>query len=449
MKELLAPAEVPPLRGTPRLELPRVETASLPNGLQVRVARREGVPLAAVRLLVRGGRSLDGPARAGCADLLAAALKEGSAARTGVAIAEALRAAGASLETGADEDALWLSATPLAGRLEEILAPLGEVVAAPGFRAADVERVKALAREELVRQEAEPTFLAERALRRAIYPGHPYAAVSPDAAAIQALSPASLAQAARRALVPSRSVLFVVGSVEPDAAFAAAARAFGAWKGAAEGELPAPAPPRARSRIVAVARPGSVQTVLLAGAPAPSRRSPDGVPLLLANTVYGGAFTSRLVENLREEKGYTYSPRSRVSWRRLGGPFTVEAAVRNEVTGAALNEILYELRRMATTDAAEEELERARNREVGALSSALQTNAGLALELARLAADDLPAEELASFVARLPACTPESVRAAAARHLAAPGLVVAAVGERETIRRELACFDLEISEEPS
>jgi zinc protease len=439
------PARIPP--ELPRLaetafEAPPVDAFSLPNGLEVWVAPRKSVPLAAVRLVVRGGRACDPPGRPGLAGLLAAALKEGTAKRSSSDVADLLQFAGAELVSAAGDELLLCGATGLASHLDVLLDVVADVVGSPAFPERDVERVKANAREDLATEESDPFFLADRAFRAALFGGHPYATLAPTPATIDAVTPGLLRAEAARRLSPRRALLVVAGDVRLQDVRPLVLRHFGVWSGGGAAGIPvAPAPsPLSAGRPVIVPRPGSVQATLAVGAPAPPRTSPDAAPLQIAVTIYGASFSSRLVSNLREAKGYTYSPGA--AWRSLpaGGRTQTVAAVRTDVAGAALNEILYELRRMATTDVTEEELERAKGYDAGRLLLAVQTNVGLAGELADQWLHGLPPSALADRVEALRAVDAAAVRRAARRHLGCAAPAVVAVGEEAALREELAPF---------
>ncbi|HQR44873.1 MAG TPA: insulinase family protein, partial [Thermoanaerobaculia bacterium] len=252
--------------------------------------------------------------------------------------------------------------------------------------------------------------------------------------------PRRLAAGGRPRLRPERSLLLVVGAVDPAAVTREATRLFGSWKGA--GEAPPPlreaAPAEGTDRFEVLDRPGSVQTTFLVGGLAPLRSGGDASALELAMTIYGGAFTSRLVQNLREEKGYTYSPGAGVRWLAARGTVQSRAAVRNDVTGAALGEIFHEMTRMGTTEPTDEEMERARRVFVGLKAIALQTGPGLADELAGLWILGLPPAEIGATSARLAAVTKADVRRVSRKYLAVPRARVVAVGEAAGIREELA-----------
>lgn len=436
------PANLPPLGPERAVPNPHVDATTLPNGLAVQVVPRPGVPLVTVRLVTRGGMALDPPGSPGLARLLAATLREGTRSRTGVRIADLAQEAGGDLSAGAGPDSLTIGASGLAARLPLLLDLVSDVARHPAFPEEGVERAKDLALEDLETSESEPFFLAVRAFARAVYGSHPYGTISPTAASIDAVTPELLAAEACRRIRPDRSLLLVAGDVDAAEVRCEAQRLFGDW--AADGAPPAPVPLPATGpgprRILVLDRPGSVQTNLLVGNLGFPRTDPDAWPLELAMTIYGASFTSRLVQNLREEKGYTYSPGAGASWLDGCGTVRSFAAVRNEVTGAALNEILHEMERMATTEPSDEEMERAFRRDAGSHAISLQTAGGVADELARLWVLGLPPDEIGRVVDALAGVTKADVRRASRRVFGTGFARIVAVGDAAAIREELATF---------
>lgn len=441
---------LPPL-GPPRpVPAPRVDRAVLPNGLAVQVVPYAGVPLVSVRLVTRGGLSDDPAGSPGLARLFAASLREGTTTRTSAVLADLAQEAGGDLSAGAGPDSLSIGASGLAARFPLLLDLVADLAMRPAFPADGVARVKDLVHEDLETSESEPSYLAVRAFARALYGNHPYGTISPTSASIDAVAPELLAAVAPRRLRPERSLLLVAGDVDAGAVHAEAARLFGGWRGAGESPaaVPVPVAPAGPRRILVLDRPGSVQTNLLVGNLGFSRTDPDAYPLELAMTIYGGSFTSRLVQNLREQKGYTYSPGAGASWLAGCGTVRSYAAVRTEVTGAALNEILYEMERMATTEASDEEMERAFRRDAGSLAISLQTAAGVADEVGRLWVLGLPPEEIGREVDELARVTKADVRRASRRVFGTGAARIVAVGDAAAIREELGTFG-ELEEVPA
>jgi predicted Zn-dependent peptidase len=186
--------------------------------------------------------------------------------------------------------------------------------------------------------------------------------------------------------------------------------------------------------------PGSVQTQVLVGNRAITRKHPDWQRLTLANSIYGGAFNSRLVMNIREEKGYTYSPRSGAHSLRQHGYFSISAAVRNDVVAAALTEIFYEVDRMRSTPVGEEELADARNYMTGVFSLGLATQDGLAGQLASATLERMPEDYLETYRERILKLTSADVLDAAQKYFDSANAQIVIVGDRAKIEEQAASF---------
>ncbi|MGH9150687.1 MAG: M16 family metallopeptidase, partial [Acidimicrobiales bacterium] len=236
-------------------------------------------------------------------------------------------------------------------------------------------------------------------------------------------------------------LLVLVGDLKPQRALDLAEASLEAWApGSPSSELDAPAPMRPGPTVI-VDRPGAVQTNVRIGGPAVPRGHPDHPALALANLVFGGYFISRLVENIRERKGYTYSPNSRVDQLRSASHFVVSADVGTDVTAAALVEIRYELGRMVTTLAEPAELLAAKRYLWGSLSMGIQTQSGLAGTLAMLARSGLDVRWLRDYPRQVHALDAAQVREAAARYLAPRGLATVLVGDVSVIGSAIEAFE--------
>jgi zinc protease len=225
-----------------------------------------------------------------------------------------------------------------------------------------------------------------------------------------------------------------------------AEKVFDAWTGRkpqAKVAL-APANPRGR-RVYLVHVPGAVQTQILAGCHAITRKHPDWVKLGLTNSLFGGAFNSRLVMNIREDKGYTYSPRSGVNALRQHGYFSVSAAVRNEVVAASLTEMFYELDKLRALPVPEAELLDAQNYLSGVFSMGLATQGGLLGQLVTVELNELPQDYLETYRAKVRAVTPAEMLATAGKYFDSANLQIVVVGDRAQIESQAALFgELEV-----
>jgi zinc protease len=443
------PKELPPFGEDRPLPVPDIAQSKLPNGLVVWVVKRSGFPRAAAVLAVRGGRASDPKDAEGLSELLASTLKEGTATRSSRQIAEELQAGGADISAVAGGDAIYLRADGLGSFVPKILEVMADVARNPTFPPAEVELAKANAVQGLQARESTPEFLAQKAFARAVYGEHPYHVVAPSKEILEKASSEQLRAEHARRFRPESALLVVVGDVDAAMVTATVSRHFGPWKasGPALADTP-PSPAAGPRRLVVVNREGSVQSQILIGRPTPSVTDPDFYPLLVANTICAGSFGSRLVENIREDKGYTYSPRGGVTPRRRGGLLTVQADVRTEVTGASLLEAFYELDRMGATLPTDEELARAKRYEAGLYLLRNQIQTAVANTLASNWVNGLPPEALGEYVSKVNAVTADQVRAAGRSIFPSAMQTVVIVGDAPKVKEELTVFGAVTSGEP-
>ncbi len=440
-KELPLPAGLPPYGPEKPLPVPKIEQQTLGNGLTVWLVPRPGFPKVTALLVVRGGTAADPPAMGGMADVFAATLKEGTAKRSSRQIAVEAQAVGGSLEVGADDDAVTIAAHGLARGTRQLLDLVADVALHPTFPDGEVTLAKTNALQALMARESTPEFAVQKAFAAAVYGDHPYHIVAPTREILQKITPGLLRDEQRRRFRPDRALLLVVGDFDAKAVSKEVSALFGAWR--AEGQPPAatpPSPPADGRKILVADRPGSVQSEIRVGRPTLKATDPGYHALLVANTIFGGAFPSRLIENIREDKGYTYSPRSGISTRQEGGLLAVRAPVRTAVTAGALLEIFYELDRMAATDVTSEELERAQRYQTGLYLLRNQTQGALAATLAQYWVNGLPPAALGEFVDKVKAVTVADVRQVSKKFLTSDSQTVVIGGDAKQVESDVAVF---------
>jgi zinc protease len=438
---------VPPL-GEPRPQpVPAAEESTLPNGLRVVLVPRPGVPLIELRLRVpfAAAGAADAPTHTAQGAVLSGAVLLGTASHDQTGIAELLQTHGAEVSVSADPDRLLLATTLLPDGLAPVLGVVAELLAAATYPDEKVEGERDRVAERIAIARSQPGVIARAALAVRRYGDHPYAIAIPDVDLVAAVDGEALRGLHRQRVLPAGSTLVLVGDLDPRAAAGVVAEALGGWSGSGHAIEAPPATELQPPGIELVNRPGAVQSNLRLGGPAPGRTDPDLAAVRLANMIFGGYFSSRLVENIRERRGYTYSPRSSVDHQTAGSSFLVEADVATEVTGPALLETWYELGRMALTPVTEAELDGARRYILGSMALSTATHAGLASTLSALIGSGLPASWLAEHQQALAAVTVDDVQEASRRYLATAGLTAVVVGDADKVAeplRALAAVDV-------
>jgi predicted Zn-dependent peptidase len=445
------PKELPPYGALEPFKAPQVTARTLSNGLTLWLVARPGFPKVSFAVAVRGGLASDPRDRPGLSQLITAAIDQGTKTRSAKQIAEELQAAGGDLSGVAGADSIVISTSVLSSGAEAGLNILADVLQNATFPDGEVDLAKRNAAENLRSQEADPSFLARRALAKVVFGDHPYSIISGTQASIEKAMAEDLRQEYARRFRPDQAVLVAVGDFEPDKLAATIESLLG--KRSAPKESPVEAvqkPSRPAPHVVFyVERAGSVQTNLLVGTLGPTRGDPDYAATRVATALYGGMFGSRLTLNIREDKGYTYSPWSALASRHQAAILETSAAVRNEVTGASLNEITYELNRMATTEPGPEEVSQAQRYLTGTRALELQSQGAVAGELAQLWVFGLPPQELGVESARIQNVTTKDVAQVGAKYFPASRQTIVAVGEKKVIEEQLAPFGLRVEQAPS
>jgi predicted Zn-dependent peptidase len=426
---------LPDLEPTRKLKLPKQSERTFANGLTVIAIRRPAVPLVELRLQVPFGR-----APLARATLLSQALFTGTSTMSSIDIAAELQTVGGGLAGGLDPDRLLINGNALAGGLDRTLEILAGVLTDPAYPADEVGTERERLVDQIQVAQSQPAHLARTALLERMYGRHPYAVQTPEPEQVRGVRPGQLRALHADRVRPDGATLVLVGDINPEKAIDAAEKALNGWTGPGrDGRVP-PTPALEAGPLLLVDRPGSVQSSLRMALPAVPRTHDDHAALQLANLVFGGYFSSRWVENIREDKGYTYGPHSSIEHFVAGSALVVAAEVATEVTGPALLETVYELGRLASLPPKDDELEQARRYALGTLQLGMSTQAGLAGLANMYASFGLRLDYLAEHAARLAAATRDDVAAVAARYLAPSAAVTVVLGDADKVQAPLAAL---------
>ncbi|MBR9989654.1 MAG: insulinase family protein [Gemmatimonadetes bacterium] len=440
------PAVGPP----PVTTLPPIVVHRLGNGLDVCIVERHDLPVVDVRFIVRGGASEDPPEHAGHAYMLGDLLDQGTERHSALEIAEQADTLGASLETRASWDSYAAALHVLTPRIEPALQLLADVMLNATVPDAELERGRSERLAAILQERDEPRTIATQAFNRHAYdPAHPYSApLAGTRESIAAVGRADLMALRRAQFAPASAFLVLTGDIAADAALPLVERLFGGWtaqRTGAGGDGRASMQqrtPGSAARVHIVDRPAAPQSELRVGRPGPARDTDDYFALLVANTVLGGAFTSRLNMRLREEKGYTYGAGSRFAFRAGGGPFMASTAVATAATADAVDVIVTEIERMTDEAVPDAELERAKNYVVLGLPASFETTGNVAEHVVEVALYGLGRDYYGTYADHVRAVSAADVQAASARWLGRAGLTIAIAGDAGSIAPELEALKI-------
>ncbi len=332
-----------------------------------------------------------------------------------------------------DPERLQISGSGLSAGLPDLLSVLADVLTSATHPDGEVARERERLVERISVARAQPRTIAREALQRKRFGDHPITREMPTGEEVAAVTAEQVRALQAAALVPGGSILTLVGDIDPAATLAQVEKALAGWTSDTPARELSPPPPITPADLQLVHRPGSVQSQLRLSAPALRRDDPRYAALQLTNLVFGGYFSSRWMENVREDKGYTYGAHSGVEFIPGGAVLGVETDVASDVTAAALLETRYELGRLGAVPPTAAEVDAARAYAVGSLLISLDNQGGLASTLAALAADGLGIEWLREHPARLEAVTVEQVAEAALEFFAPSAFTGVLVGDADVI----------------
>jgi len=433
---------------------PAIHKSTLSNGLGVWTVYHPQVPLVSLMLLVRRGSAADPAGKEGLAAITADMLDEGSGDRSAIEIHEELARLGAHLDTDIGSDAIVVSTTVLSRFTDRTLGVMSDVVVRPALREEDFARVRQLRMHRLMQLRDVPGAVADRAFLKLLYGAHPYGhAPIGSEAALSAMSVDDVRAFHDRELTPSVSTLIAVGDCRHDEIVRFAEATFGGWKtnvaqpfraaddGKRAGQILSDPPPPIRLAVIPRAK--APQSELRIGHVGVPRDTPDYHALLVANTILGGQFVSRINLNLREDKGFTYGARTAFEFRRMAGPFVLQVGVHTAATVEAIEESIKELSDIrGARPVTGEELTLG----IAGLTRGYARNFETADQIARgvmqLALYDLPDDYFAAFVPAIEQVTTADVSRVMSAHLDPDRLLTLVVGDIDVIGQDLARLHL-------
>ena len=437
-------AGVPAAGEAPQAVFPNIERAQLANGLKVMFVRREGVPTVSMNLILDAGSVVDADAQAGLAQLTPQVMTNGTDARTTLEISDRLQLLGATLGAGSGINATTVSMTALSARLDPSLDLYADVIMNPAFRDEDFQRARTLQVAGIQQSNRSPGSIASRILSREMHgPTSPYGRPgSGTEETVGSLTPADAETWHRTWVRPDNATLVVVGDTTLAELTPKLERAFNGWRAPSTAIPARPGPADApehtgRPRILIVDRAGP-QSTILAGRIAPAFDPATEAAIDTMNTAFGGAFTSRINMNLREEKGWSYGAGGGVPFGRGDRVYSVSAGVQSDKTAESLAELQRELTEVVgARPLTEEEIGAARTNMVQGLAGNWETNAAIVGELQNMVVWGVP-EDYYDTYARTVGGMTAAQAAVAARAIVGDGATTwVVVGDRAQIEPKI------------
>ena len=432
--------ETPPPGGTPKdFNLPEKSTFGMDNGMHATLVPFGSVPKTTISVIVRAG-NLNEREQTWLADLSADFFLEGTKTRTAEDIARAAASMGGSIDVSVSEDQTTLSAQVLSDFAPDMVELLADVVMNPAFPAAELERLK---RDRLrMRSVAstQPQQMAMAAFRNALYGDHPYGNLLPSEEQLSSYTIDDVRSYYDKNFGAQRAHIFVAGVFDDAAIRDAVDASFAGWRKGPEPLIDIPEPAKGKVAVDIIDRPDASQSNVLLGLPTVAPGHGDWIPLQVTNTLLGGMFSSRITSNIREDKGYTYSPFSSLSTRYKDAYWVESAAVTTDVTAAALKEIFYEIDNLQDTLPGDEELTGVKNYTSGVFVLQNSTPSGIINVLNYLDLQGLSDDYLTDYVSNVYAITPDDISEIARKYLRQDDMTLVVVGDRGKISESVAPY---------
>ena len=432
-----AKREAPPKPGPAKnFRVPPRRNFTLPNGLQVTLVPFGRVPKVAVELEIRTGIIDQGPNDISLAAVMSDMLLEGTTTRTAQDISRQAAEMGGSVNVTPGSEVIAISGEVLSDRATAFIPLLADVVMNPKFAETDLKRIiDQHARNNAIALSS-PGTLSQKRFREIMYGSHPFANVYPPEEMLRGFTVDRVKGFHTKNFGARRSRLYVSGVFNAAQVEQAVRDAFGTW---AEGPAPTENPPAitAKRQIDVIDRANSVQSSIWMGLPVADPSNADWVKMNVTDALLGGAFGSRITSNIREDKGYTYSPSSFIWTRKKASMWVETADVTSNVTGASLSEIFKEIDRLRTEAPPQAELDGIKNNLAGIFTVQNSSRYGLINQLEFVDLHGLGDDFVTNYVKNLLAVTPEDVRATAEKHLDPQKISIAIVGTKKDIEKQL------------
>ncbi len=437
---LRAEKQTPPAPAAPKgFSVPAPKTFSLDNGLKASLVGYGTIPKVTVRLAILTGNVNEAANEVWLADLVGDMLAEGTATRSATRIAEDAARMGGSLDISVAENRTEIGGDVLSEFGADMVALVADVALHPAFPESELARRKTDRLRQLSIARSQPQPLAQEKFRAVLYGDSPYGRLFPTEAMLQAYTAAQVRGFYEKNFGAARAHLYVVGRFDEKAVEAAIRKAFGAWKPGAPPSL-AVAPPKSERAVYIVDRPGAVQSTINLGMPVIDPSNPDWDRLFVTNVLLGGSFSSRITSNIREQKGYTYSPTAQLSSRYRDAYWVEIADVTTNVTGPAVKEILGEIDRLQAEPPSEKELKGFQNYRAGVFILQNSSRPGIIGQLEFVDLNGLSADYLNGYVKRVYAVTPAEVQEMARKYIQDDRAAIVVVGDRTVIEEQLKAF---------
>ena len=432
--------EAPPALGTPKaFTLPPKREFTLANGMKVTFVPFGTIPKVSVYTMVGTGHIDEASNQVALADVTGEMMREGTTTRTATQVAEAVAGMGGELTVFVGDDRTQVGGAVLSERGPDMVRLEADLLRNPAFPQSELARITANKARDVAIARSQPQALAQEQFVKTIYGDHPYGRLFPSDTMLKGYTIAQVRDFHARNFGAARAHLYVVGRFDAAAVERAVRESFEGW---AAGSPPTAKPPTPHTghSVTLLDRPKAVQSTIMVGLPVPDPTAKDYTALQVTDALLGGTFGSRITTNIREQKGYTYSPYSYVSTHRHDAYWVQQADVTTKFTGASLKEIFGEIDRLQKEAPSTTELNGIKNNMIGIFTLRNASRGGIVTQLAEADLQGLGDDYLSGYVKRVMAVSPAEGQRITTTYLTPDRMTLVVVGDKATVADQLAPF---------
>jgi predicted Zn-dependent peptidase len=434
---IFAQDQTPPPGGAPRdFKLPEKESLKLKNGLRATLVEYGAIPKVDVNVIVKTGNIHEAADEIWLADLTGNLMREGTSTMDFKTISKKVAAMGGEVNISTGANQTTISGSVLSEFAPDLIRILADIVMNPSFPQSEIERLKNDLKRQLTVQQSVPQSQALAKFSSIIYKDHPYGRFFPTDEMLSSYTVDKVRDFYGKNFGAKRTVVYVVGKFDEAKVNDAVQDAFTNWKEGPEVDYPVPTP-STTSETAIIDRPGAPQTTVVLGLPTLDPSKPDYIPLAVTNSLLGGSFGSRITSNIREDKGYTYSPHSIINTGYRSALWYEQADITTEHTGDAIKEIAKEIKRLQTEAPSKQELEGIQNYEAGVFVLQNSTPQGIISQLNFLDFHGLDESYLTDRVKKIHAVTPEKVQELAKDYFKYEDMTLVLVGDKKQLEKQI------------
>jgi zinc protease len=433
--------DMPPSGGQAKdFTLPKTQTIELANGLNVTFINYGETPKVTLRLVTKTGNVDDGELD-GISDLAYQLLTEGTKTLSALNIAQHAADMGGQVNSSVGTNSSYLQIDVLSEFVGDAALLLSDLTLNSNFAQDDLDLVRSNFLRNIKVQRSEAQSQAAEAFNQLVFGKHPYAVTFADESKVNAITPLLVKEFINDKLVAKRSHLYVSGKFSQSAATQAIEKAFAPLPTGTNASVSVPEY-KGAGKLVFIERANAPQSSIRLGLPVVPPSHADYIGLQLMNTLLGGSFSSRITSNIREDKGFTYSPGSTINARVNSALWYETADITSESTGAALDEIIKEIIKLQTEVPSDDELNGFKSYTSGIYVLQNSSRTAIINQLWFLETHGLPTSRLESYVQKINNVTPKDISALAKKYLDVSKMSLVVVGDSASVKPQLASSEL-------